>query len=122
MAVSYLQRRAVGDYGERLAVRELERQGLRVLDRNWRCREGEIDIVAWHRDVLVICEVKTRTSDRYGTAVEAITPEKAARLRRLGTAWAQAHALPGQRLRIDVMAVLVARRSQPVVTHYEGLA
>jgi len=74
MSATYAQRKALGDYGERLAAAELERRGLEVLDRNWRCREGEIDIVARHRGSLVVCEVKTRRGDRYGSALEAITP------------------------------------------------
>jgi putative endonuclease len=122
MAATYVQRRALGDYGERLAVRELQRLGLAVLDRNWRCRQGEIDIVARHDQDLVVCEVKTRSSDRFGTAVEAITPEKAARLHRLGFAWATAHDHSFGRLRIDIVTVLLARRSAPVITHYAGLA
>ena len=122
MAATYAQRKALGDYGERLAAHELQRLGLTVLDRNWRCDRGEIDIVARQRDDLVVCEVKTRTTDRFGSAVEAITAAKAARLHRLGFAWATAHELTFARLRLDVVTVLLARRSAPVVTHYAGLA
>jgi putative endonuclease len=122
MGTSYAQRRAVGEFGERLAARELQQRGLAVLDRNWRCREGEIDIVARHGPDLVVCEVKTRTSDRFGSAVEAITPVKAARLHRLGRAWAAAHGMSAAPLRVDVVTVLMARRARPVVTHYPGLA
>jgi putative endonuclease len=122
MAATYAHRKALGDYGERLAALELERLGLEVLDRNWRCGQGEIDIVALHQDVLVICEVKTRRSDRYGSAVEAITPAKAARLYRLAHAWCAAHERPGSAVRVDVVTVLVGRRSSPLLTHYAGLA
>ena len=74
---------ALGREGEQVAAEYLERAGLRVLDRNWRCAEGEIDIVAAERQVMVVCEVKTRSSTRYGTPLEAITRSKRARLRRL---------------------------------------
>jgi len=122
MSATYAQRKALGDYGERLAAAELERRGLEVLDRNWRCREGEIDIVARHRGSLVVCEVKTRRGDRYGSALEAITPVKAARLHRLGRAWCVAHAWKPATVRVDVVTVLALRRCPPVVTHYAGLA
>lgn len=122
MAATYAQRKALGDYGERLAERELERQGLEVLDRNWRCSQGEIDIVARQHGMLVVCEVKTRSSVRYGAPVEAITPAKAARLRRLGLAWAKAHAASYDGLRVDVVCVLLAPRSSAELTYYSGLA
>lgn len=122
MTATYAQRKALGDYGERLAGRELERRGLEVLDRNWRCAQGEIDIVARHGGALVVCEVKTRTSDRYGAPVEAVTARKAARLHRLGFAWAKAHQVAYEQLRIDVVAVLIAPGTLPVLTYYPGLA
>lgn len=122
MGATYAQRKALGDFGERLAARELERRGLEVLDRNWRCRQGEIDIVAVDRGVLVVCEVKTRSSDRYGAAVQAITPEKASRLYRLGFAWCVAHDCQPEAMRLDVVTVLAARRTSPLVTHYAGLS
>lgn len=122
MGATYAQRKALGDFGERLAERELERRGLKVLDRNWRCGQGEIDIVARDGAVLVVCEVKTRTSDRYGAAVQAITHGKAERLRRLGYAWATSQAVAFERLRVDVVAVLLAPRAPAVLTYYPGLA
>ena len=122
MASSYARRRAVGSFGERLAVRELGRLGMVVVDRNWRCREGELDIVARQGDDLVVCEVKTRTSDRFGTPVEAITPAKAARLRRLGGLWATEHSVSPGRIRVDVVAVMLPRHGSPQVVHFEGLA
>src|ERR1700691_3807011 len=74
---------AVGRYGENVAALHLVEAGLEVLDRNWRCAAGEIDIVAREGDVVVICEVKTRSSTTFGAPQEAITPVKAARLRQL---------------------------------------
>ncbi len=122
MAATYAQRRALGDYGERLAARELEQRGLIVLDRNWRCSQGELDIVARIAETLVVCEVKTRSSDRFGSPVQGITAEKAERLHRLGFAWAAAHQVSFAQLRVDVVAVLLPRRSAPIVTCYPGLA
>ncbi len=117
-------RQAVGAYGERVAVRFLEGSGIEVLDRNWRCRFGEIDIVARDGESLVICEVKTRRSVAFGPPVEAVTPTKAARLRRLAGAWLAAH--PGHagtsQLRIDVLGVLVPRAGAPVVEHLVAVA
>ena len=66
-------RLALGEYGERLAARHLVEQGMVVLDRNWRCDEGEIDLVLREGDVLVICEVKTRASLACGSPHEAVT-------------------------------------------------
>lgn len=108
--VTHAQRRALGDYGERLAARHLEKAGLTVVDRNWRCTEGEIDIVAQDGSTLVVCEVKTRSSTRYGTPFEAITAQKAGRLHRLGVRWARAHKIGYVELRVDVVTVLVGRR------------
>ena len=78
---------ALGRYGEELAARYLRERGLRVLERNWRCPEGEIDIVALDGDCLVVCEVKTRAGTGVGDPVEAVTWEKAMRLRRLSAAY-----------------------------------
>ena len=73
----------LGRHGEDLAAEYLQQSGLRVIDRNWRCADGEIDIVAVDRRVLVVCEVKTRTGDRFGAPLESISRTKLRRLRRL---------------------------------------
>src|SRR4051812_43106380 len=78
---------ALGAYGEQVAARHLEEAGCVLLDRNWRCSEGEIDLVASDGAVLVICEVKTRSSLAYGDPAEAVVGAKAARLRRLAVRW-----------------------------------
>ena len=70
----------LGRLGEQLAADFLEQSELRILDRNWRCPDGEIDIVALERRALVICEVKTRSSTRYGTPLEAVSARKRVRL------------------------------------------
>ena len=115
---------AVGNYGERHAARHLEGLGWRIVDRNWRCREGEVDIVALDGACLVVCEVKTRRSEAFGSTIEAVTPRKAARLRRLAGCWVQAH--PGvvagsTDLRVDVIGVLLPTRGSAEVTHVVGV-
>jgi putative endonuclease len=118
---SHAQRKAVGDFGERVACRYLTAQGLTVLDRNWRCPDGEIDIVAMDADVIVVCEVKTRSDARYGTPVEAITATKADRLYRLGRLWIGEHDVGLSALRIDVVAVLCGRPGPATVEHLVGV-
>lgn len=87
--------RALGRYGEELAVRTLTATGLHVLARNWRCgRTGEIDIVARDGDTLVICEVKTRREGAFEHPMAAVTPRKAERLRRLAACWLDRHGGP----------------------------
>jgi putative endonuclease len=107
----------VGKYGERVALRHLEDAGFEILARNWRCPDGEIDIVALDREVLVICEVKTRSGLGYGLPAEAITRKKADRLRRLARRWLQEHPAGGADVRFDVVSVVCARRGAAVVEH-----
>ena len=114
-------RRALGRYGERLAARYLEDCGMQVVDRNWRCAHGELDLVARDGDCLVFCEVKTRRSVRFGDPVEAITWTKAARLRRLAVAWLREHEAHSGRIRIDVVGVLRPATGPAVVRHLVGV-
>lgn len=122
MTSTHAQRKALGDYGERLAAAYLVEQGLVVLDRNWRCRSGEIDIVAADGDTVVVCEVKTRSSHRFGTPMEAITARKAARLHRLGWLWIKHNSVRCKRLRVDVVAVDRSGRGAAAVDHIVGVA
>jgi putative endonuclease len=92
----------LGRRGEELAAEYLEAQGMLIVDRNWRCREGEIDIVALDGDALVIAEVKTRRSLAYGHPFEAVGVDKLARLHRLGSAWCRNHELRMPLRRVDV--------------------
>ncbi len=112
---------ALGRQGEQLAVEYLQRAGLRILDRNWRCAEGEIDIVAAERRALVVCEVKTRSSVRYGTPLEAITRQKRSRLRRLAIRWLVAHGVLFDEIRIDVVGVLRTESDGFTVEHIRGV-
>jgi putative endonuclease len=121
MTGSTTTKQALGAYGESLAARHLTSQGMILLDRNWRCEVGEIDLVLRERDVLVVCEVKTRSSDAYGTPHEAVTDLKLARLRRLAVRWREAHGLGPVEIRIDLVAVLRPRRGPSQVEHVRGI-
>lgn len=112
---------ALGRYGEELAARFLAKQGWTILDRNWRCSTGELDIVAERDRILVICEVKARRSLRFGSPLEAVTPEKLQRLRRLAGAWIAAHPQHRETVRIDVIAVLVDDAGMTQLQHIEGV-
>ena len=112
--------RAVGAYGERLALRYLVQAGLVVLDRNWRSGTGEIDIIARDGDVLVCCEVKTRRGPAFGAPAEAVVPAKVARLRRLAAEWLARARVRPREVRFDVVEVLSPLRGAPSVTHIRG--
>jgi putative endonuclease len=115
------RRQALGEYGERLAARHLVDAGLVVLDRNWRCSAGEIDLVLREGRVLVVCEVKTRTSVDHGTPHEAIGDAKLDRLRRLGARWQEERGVSATDVRVDLVAVLRPRRGPSVVEHVRGI-
>jgi putative endonuclease len=112
---------ALGKRGEQAAVEYLERAGMRILDRNWRCSVGEIDIVAAERQVLVVCEVKTRSGTRYGTPLEAITRAKRTRLRRLAALWLVAHGVLFDEVRIDVVGLTGDGSGAYQVEHARGV-
>ncbi len=113
---------ALGAYGERLAADHLRRAGMTVLETNWRCRWGELDIVAREGDVLVVCEVKTRSSTRRGHPLEAVTPAKAARLRSLAAAWIETRQVRPGEVRVDLVGVVRPRRGPATVEHVRGVA
>ena len=105
----------LGASGEELAAHWYTAAGYRVLARNWRCREGELDLIASRGGLAVFCEVKTRRDVRFGLPAEAVTPAKQRRLRRLALRWL-AERPPGEarfpELRFDV-ACIVARPGSP---------
>lgn len=113
---------SVGRFGEDVAARHLQALGMVVLARNWTCRYGEIDIVARDGATLVVCEVKTRSNRSHGGPFEAITPHKAARLRRLAQHWLEVHDVHPPAVRIDVVSVALQRRGAPVVDRVTGVA
>lgn len=110
---------ALGRRGEEIAARYLETQGLVVLDRNWRCSQGEIDLVALDGSELVFVEVKTRSSVAFGHPLEAITTTKLARLRRLASAWCAAHPGNHDLIRIDAVGVIAPLGGTVDIEHLE---
>jgi len=108
---------AVGAHGERLAVAHLVAQGMAILDRNWRCGIGEIDIVARDGPVVVFVEVKTRRSDAFGFPSEAVIAAKVHRLRRLAAQWLMATGVRPGEIRFDVVSIL-RRRYGPARIHH----
>lgn len=118
-------RRALGARGEDMAVAELRRQGLEVLERNWRCRLGEIDIVATEtvdgRTTVVFCEVKCRSGLGFGDPLEAITWAKLRRLRSLAAEWMRVHDVKAATVRLDAVGVLLIRGQEPTVRHVRAV-
>ena len=106
--------------GEDLACELLRTAGLEVVARNWRCREGEIDVLASAPGLLVVCEVKTRRGDGFGSAAAAVTWSKQRRLRRLAAAYLAEAGLPPVVVRFDVVAVTWPRGRAPVAEHLQG--
>ncbi len=115
------RRRELGRYGEAYAARHLTARGMVVLDRNWRCGAGEIDLVLRDGDDLVVCEVKTRSSTAYGSPLEAVTPAKADRLQRLAALWIEQRGIRPGGVRIDLVGVLLRPRGAPQVEHAVGV-
>lgn len=111
----------LGRQGEQLAADFLKRAGLVILDRNWRCTQGEIDIVAADGGALVICEVKTRSGVRFGTPLEAVTRQKAWRQRRLAVLWLREHGALYDEIRIDVVGILRTGPDAFRIEHVRGV-
>lgn len=121
MRATAAARIALGHYGEDVAARHLVERGMILLDRNWRCDEGELDLVLRDDAALVACEVKTRRDDSCGTPHEAVGSEKLERLRRLALRWATEHGLRPPDVRIDLVAVVQDGKGAAQVDHVRGL-
>ena len=106
-----------------MAVDYLRSLGLRVLTRNWRCRYGELDVIAADdaARTVVFVEVKTRTTDQFGGVAEAVTPVKVRRLRRLAGLWLATQPSSWGAVRIDVIGVRIGRSRTPEITHVQGV-
>lgn len=109
------RRRRLGEAGEDLAADWYRGAGYRILDRNWRCRDGELDLVCRRGATVVVCEVKARSTDRFGTPAEAVTVPKQRRVRRLAARWLREHRTSCRSVRFDVAEVRGGR-----VTVLEG--
>lgn len=122
MGMSHRVASAIGAYGEERAAEYLSGLGYHVVDRNWRCDQGELDIVARDGPCVVFCEVKTRRSVAFGSPVEAVTPAKAARLRRLAACWLREHNERANEVRIDVVGILSPAGAPAQIEHLMGVA
>ncbi|MGP3972499.1 YraN family protein [Streptomyces sp. 8N114] len=117
----------MGRYGEDLAARRLREAGMAILERNWRCAEGEIDIIARDADAVVICEVKARRAAPFQHPMEGLPPAKTARLRRLAARWlsecwvARYGRPPTGGVRIDLVGIVLPDRGAPAVQHVRGV-
>lgn len=107
----------LGKRGEKIAAAFLEDAGFEIIGRNWRCPQGEIDLIAREGGELVFVEVKTRSSTAFGHPLEAITVQKLARLRRLAQSWCEAHPGAYRGIRIDAVAVLAPARGAVQLDH-----
>ena len=110
----------LGRHGEDVAAGYLAEAGLVVLSRNWRCREGEVDLIATDGERLVVCEVKTRSGTGYGDPSEGVTSAKAARIRRVTAAWLRTYRVGWCEIRFDVLAVLCPPDGPVTVEHLQG--
>lgn len=112
---------AVGKYGEDVAVQYLQSIGMRILDRNWRSRLGELDIVAMDADTVVAVEVKTRTGDRFGGPLDAVPGRKLARIRQLTGQWLSCHEQDAARVRVDVIGIVRPPGGCASLLHLRGV-
>jgi putative endonuclease len=113
-------RSALGRRGEDLAARHLEEQGLVLLSRNWRCRDGELDLIATDGERLVICEVKTRSGTGFGVPAEAVTAAKMHRIRRLAQLWLSTYRVGWCEVRFDIISVLWPPDGPVQIEHLRG--
>ena len=110
-------RAALGRSGEDLAADMYARRGYRVLERNYRVPEGEVDLIVGRGSTIVFCEVKARATDRWGLPAEAVAWQKQARLRRLAARWMRERQPGRVEIRFDVVSIVV-RDGRPEVTHF----
>lgn len=114
------QRNAMGGYGESLAARHLVEDGMVVIERNWRCPEGEVDLVLRDGATVVVCEVKTRRDASFGSPLEAVSQTKLHRLRRLAARWLREHDVRAD-VRIDLVGIDLSRPVHERLVHVRGV-
>ncbi len=112
-----LAKDGLGKYGERVAANHLVEAGYELIDRNWRCDDGELDIVAKREGVLTFVEVKTRSSMAFGEPAEAVTQIKVRKIRELATVWMRLHPTDHDDISFDVMSVMHSGKGAAQVTH-----
>ena len=112
----------LGEEGEEIAARYLRESGYQILDRNWRIKEGELDIVALTPDdEIIFVEVKSRSSAAYGDPLESISVDKAMRIQRLALAWLAMHQRLGANFRIDAVGILIGRTGEVTIDYRRGV-
>ncbi|MGV0626556.1 YraN family protein [Mycolicibacter minnesotensis] len=118
-----MTRAELGALGEQLALEHLTGQGWVILARNWRCRHGELDLIAVDpaENAVVFVEVKTRSGDGFGGLAYAVPPQKVRRLRLLAGVWLAGQQHGWTQVRLDVVGVRVGRRRSPEITHVRGV-
>lgn len=114
------ERKRLGERGEDAAAAFLERAGMTVIERNWRCPAGEIDIVALDGTTLVLCEVKTRRTAAKGTPDDAVTPAKQRRYAKLAAAYLQQAGVEPEEVRFDVVSILVIAQDRALLRHHRA--
>lgn len=112
----------LGRWGEQFAADHLSTHGFAVLDRNWHCRDGEIDLVAREGDCLVVVEVKTRRSAASGHPLEAVSAKKLGTLKRLAALWLRCHDVTARTVRIDVIGVLCPPGGRAAIDHVRNVS
>lgn len=115
-----LDRKRLGERGEDAAAAFLQRVGMTVVERNWRCPAGEVDIVALDNDAIVLVEVKTRRTASKGTAEEAVTPAKCRRYAKLASAYLQNAGVSDVPVRFDVITLLVVAEDRALLRHHRA--
>lgn len=112
---------ALGAHGEELAAQYLRAAGMEIVERNWRCRYGELDLIGRDAGVTAFVEVKTRSGLKFGIPAEAVTFTKQQRIRRLALLWLNEQQGPWRQIRFDVVSVLVQPESDPVIEHLKAV-
>ncbi len=115
-----MDKQEVGRRGEDAAAAYLDRIGMTVIDRNWRCPAGEVDVVFLDGETLVLCEVKTRTTDAKGTPEAAVTPQKQRRIARIATAYLADAASEPCQVRFDVISIRVLAEDRALLRHHRA--
>ncbi len=117
-----INRQQLGALGEQVAVDHLGGLGLQILQRNWRCRYGELDVIAAESEATVVfVEVKTRSGDGFGGLEYAVTPQKVRRIRRLAGLWLAGQDRRWAQVRIDMVGVRIGRQARPEILHLRGI-
>ncbi|MBE0335451.1 YraN family protein [Paenibacillus sp. 23TSA30-6] len=111
------QRKAKGALGEHAAASFLENLGYRIIERNWRCRSGEMDLIAAQHDILVFIEVRSRSSSSYGTPAESITARKITQVRQTAAVYLHMNGIEDVPIRFDMISVRLIDETAVVTDH-----